>query len=79
MRYEFVLMHLGKEIGRESFNNYESARKFFYFEYFNYDRGCRVFVDGKELTIFEAYDYFNLLPLTLNYVWNKDLGYREYR
>ena len=67
-------MYLGDEIGRQSYNSYKSARLFFYCEYFNLDRGCRVFVDGEELTVFEAYDYFDLVSLTLNYVWNKSIG-----
>lgn len=79
MKYTFILMHLGEEIGRESFNKYESARRFFYNEYFNYDRGCRVFVDKEELTVFEAYSYFNLVEYTFNYIWNKTFKYEEYQ
>lgn len=71
-------MYMGKELGKQSYNTYKAAQRFFYCEYFNSDRGCRIFIDGKELTIFEAYKYFNLLSLTSKYIWNKDLGYREY-
>lgn len=60
-------MYLGNEINRYSVNSYEKAQRCFYREYFNDDQACLVFINGKEMKLFDAYEYFNIKQISARY------------
>ena len=67
MKYEFVIMYLGNEINRYSCDNYNRAQICFYHEYYKDDQACLVFINGEEMNIFDAYEYFNIKELSVRY------------
>lgn len=67
MKYKFIIMYLGDEVSQFTCNSYDSARKYFHHEFFNDDQAILTFIDGQELKLFDAYDYFNIKEISVRY------------
>lgn len=67
MKYKFVIMYLGDIITQYSCEDYNKAQMYFYHEFFKDDQAVLVFIDGKEMNIFDAYEYFDIKRLSIRY------------
>lgn len=67
MKYKFIIMYLGNEVRQFTCNSYDKARKYFYREFFNDDQAILTFIDGQEVKLFDAYDYFNIREISVRY------------
>lgn len=66
--YLFEIWEYGNKIGCREFKDFKSAQQYYCNSYFNYNYALLPFVDDKQLTFNEAYEYFGLRRyLTYNF------------
>lgn len=59
--YVFEIWQYGNKIGIKRYDDFKSAQQYYCNSYFQYDYAVVPFVNGKQLTFNEAYDYFDIV------------------